>query len=56
MGRLIRTLGLAMAVAFLATACADFEIEELEYTAPNDLLPGPGMFSGEKGEWVIYSR
>ena len=45
-----------MAVAFLAAACADLEIEDFEYTEPEDLLPGPGILSGEKGEWVVYGR
>jgi len=45
-----------MAVAFFATACADFEHEDIEYTAPDDLLPGPGLFTGEEGEFVIFSR
>ncbi len=50
----IRLFVLAMAVAFLAAACAEFE--EFEYVPSSEIPPGPGAVTGESGEWVIYRR
>lgn len=55
LGRLV----LVMAVAFFATACAfEFfdEVEDFEYTPSSEIPPGPGMVTGDKGEWVIYRQ
>ncbi len=49
-GRLV----LVMAVAFFATACA--EVEDFDYTPIGDIPPGPGMVSGDEGEFVIYRK
>ncbi len=49
-GRLV----LAMAVAFLVTACA--EIEDFEYTPSSEIPPGEGLVTGKSGEWVIYKQ
>ena len=35
-----------------ATACA--EVKPLEYTEIHELQPGPGLLSGEEGEFVLY--
>ena len=50
LGRLV----LAMAVAFLVTACA--EMEDFEYTPSSEIPPGEGMVTGKEGEWYLYRR
>ncbi len=46
--RLFASLG---AILF-ATACA--EVKPFEYTEIHEIQPGPGLFSGEDGEFVLY--
>lgn len=36
----------------LAMACA--EVKPLEYTEIHEIQPGPGLLSGEDGEFVLY--
>lgn len=36
----------------LLGACAD--VKPLEYTAIHEIPPGPGLLSGEDGEFVLY--
>ncbi len=36
----------------LATACA--EVKPFEYTEIHEIQPGPGLLSGEDGEFVLY--
>ncbi len=38
----------------LAAACA--EVKPLEYTEIHEIQPGPGLLSGEDGEFVLYSN
>lgn len=54
--RLIVTMrGLTAAMLLLALlACAGGE--PLEPTRADEIPPGPGLFSGEDGEFVIYRR
>ena len=47
-----RWLVLLLGTAWLA-ACA---AEPFDYTPPDELQPGPGLFSGEGGEFVIWRR
>jgi hypothetical protein len=50
------TTRLALAVggaALLLTACA---AEPFDYTPADEIPPGPGLLSGEDGEFVIYRR
>lgn len=49
-GRLV----LAMAVAFLVTACA--EMEDFDYTPISEIPTGEGMVTGKGGEWFIYNK
>lgn len=35
------------------TACA---AGPFDYTPPDEIQPGPGLLSGEDGEFVIYRR
>jgi hypothetical protein len=46
--RLVASLG----VLLLATACA--EVKPFEYTEIHEIQPGPGLLSGEDGEFVLY--
>ena len=46
-------LALLAAVVGLA-ACA--EITPVEYTEIDEIPPGPGLFSGEDGEFTLYRR
>jgi hypothetical protein len=36
----------------LATACA--EVKPFEYTEIHEIPPGPGLLTGEDGEYVLY--
>ncbi len=36
----------------LATACT--EVKPFEYTEIHEIQPGPGLLSGEDGEFVLY--
>jgi hypothetical protein len=39
--------------ALWLAACA---AEPFDYTPPDEIQPGPGLLSGEDGEFVIYRR
>lgn len=43
---------LLAAVAWLAAACA--EITPVDYTSISDIPPGPGLFSGDDGEFTLF--
>ncbi|MBT8338897.1 MAG: hypothetical protein HKP58_01145 [Desulfatitalea sp.] len=50
-------IGTALTVALTvicALACAAQETKTFEYHAPDDLAPGPGVFSKENGEITVY--
>jgi hypothetical protein len=42
----------SLGVLLLATACAD--VKPFEYTEIHEIQPGPGLLSGEDGEFVLY--
>ena len=46
--RLFASLGAIL----LATACA--EVKPFHYTEVHEIQPGPGLLTGESGEFVIY--
>jgi len=48
--RLIAVAALAAGLA----ACAN--AQPYKFTAIDEIPPGPGLFSGEDGEFVVYSR
>jgi len=54
MNRTLRVLILVLAAGFVA-ACANVEPFDYQPTA-DELKPGPGLLSGEDGEFVILSR
>ena len=43
---------LAGALLLLLDACAD--MKPLEYTEIHEISPGPGLLSGEDGEFVLF--
>jgi hypothetical protein len=45
-------LPLAGGLLLLLGACAD--VKPLEYTEIHEIPPGPGLLSGEDGEFVLY--
>ena len=47
-------IAVMVAVVGLAAACA--EITPFEYTATDEIQPGPGLLSGEDGEFTLYRR
>lgn len=51
--RIRRLLALALLVGSLG-ACSG--VEPFEYTEGHEIQPGPGLFSGETGEYKIYRR
>ncbi len=42
----------SVALAFLLAACAG--AKPFEYHPIHEIPEGPGLFTGEDGEWVIY--
>ncbi len=46
------SFALAGGILFLLGACA--EVKPMEYTEIHEIPPGPGLVSGEDGEFVLY--
>ncbi len=47
---------LVSAGAFLALLGACAQVKPLEYTEIHEIQPGPGLLSGEDGEFVLYGN
>ena len=45
---------LMVLVALALSACGFYQ--SFDYVNQNESMAGPGAFSGEDGEWVIYRR
>jgi len=45
-------LALALAIGGLASGCA--EMQPLDYRPVDQIKPGPGLITGEDGEFVLY--
>jgi hypothetical protein len=45
---------LLLAICVTLSACAD--MEPFEPPKPREIPEGPGLFSGEDGEFIIYRR
>lgn len=43
-----------MAIAWLFAGCG--HREPLNYTSGGETQPGPGLFSGEEGAFIIYQK
>lgn len=52
MARIVVPLVLAAVLA--VAACGTYQ--PYEYVDTNDTITGPGLFTGEDGEWVIFRR
>jgi hypothetical protein len=53
----IRRLIVLAAVALVASACSNFTPDNTgEFARANEIKPGPGIFTGEKGKWVIFQK
>lgn len=37
-------------------ACANLDVEPLEHPTPGEIPKGPGLFSGEDGEFVVLRK
>lgn len=56
-GELVRrfqTLALTGALLLLLGACA--EVKPFEYTEIHEIQPGPGLLSGDDGEFVLFEN
>ena len=51
-GPRLATVALALALALALAACAG--AKPFEYHPIDEIPEGPGLFTGEDGEWVIY--
>ncbi len=40
-----------LAVTLLVTACSGVESKPFKYTPGSEIPPGPGLLSGQEGEW-----
>lgn len=47
-------LSILLAVAVLLGGCTT--AQPFQYSDPTEMRPGPGVFSGEDSEFVIYRR
>ena len=56
MQKLKRSLILGGVGMWLLLAACATPPEPFEYKQSNDLKPGPGIFTGEKGVYTIYGR
>ena len=45
-------LALVFAALWLVSACSGVEYRPFKYVPANELKPGPGLLSGENGEWT----
>ena len=45
-----------LAVAALGTLAACSNVQPFDYTAIDEIQPGPGLISGADGEFVLFSR
>lgn len=53
----MRRLIVIAAVALLASACANFTPNNTgEFSRADEIKPGPGIFTGEKGKWVVFEK
>ena len=50
----LRLLASAGALLVLLGACA--QVKPLEYTEIHEIQPGPGLLSGEEGEFVLFGQ
>lgn len=55
-GRSGRIPGLVVIVLLAAALVACSGVQPFDYTAIDEIQPGPGLFSGEAGEFVLYRR
>ena len=53
---MLRRLRPALAGLLLLLAGCAGGFEAVEHTPASEMRPGPGLFSGEAGEFVIYRR
>lgn len=49
-----KTSGLLLLVALTLSACGSYK--PFDYANTNNTIVGPGAFTGEDGEWVIYRK
>jgi hypothetical protein len=49
-----KTSGLLLLVALTLSACGSYK--PFDYVDTNNTIVGPGAFTGEDGEWVIYRK
>lgn len=52
----IRTRRWLAVLLFFGLLAACSGVEPFAYTEVHEIPPGPGLFSGEDGEFVIYRR
>jgi hypothetical protein len=45
---------IALAAVLGLSGCSDLHYKPLTYTNVNDMRPGPGLFSGREGAFVIF--
>lgn len=56
MSRTFKAFRLAIATAAVALAAACGAYHPYEYVDSKETKPGPGLFTGDDGEWVIYRK
>ena len=51
----LRTALMLLALALLAN-CSELHYRPFTYTTVGDMRPGPGLFTGADGEFVVYRK
>lgn len=50
------SLPILLAAMFLIALSACGSVKPIDYTEPHDIQPGPGLLSGEDGEFLLYGE
>jgi hypothetical protein len=45
---------IALVAALGLSGCSDLRYRPITYTNVNDMRPGPGLFSGQEGAFVLF--
>jgi hypothetical protein len=45
---------IALAAVLGLSGCSDLRYRPITYTSVNDMRPGPGLFSGREGAFVLF--
>ena len=56
MTRRLYSSPILLAAALLVALSACGNVKPIDYTEPHDIQPGPGLFSGKDGDFVLFGE